>query len=225
MKILIVEDEISVANLIMRGLKQEGHLVEHIPDGKEGLYKILDNRYDAVVLDLLLPAVNGEDILKEIRRKKNTTPIIVLTAVTDTETKIRLLNMGADDFLEKPFSFLELATRIKSVVRRSQGEKPKIDKLQVRDLTLIPSKRLVMRGENKINLRLKEFDLLEYFMLHTDKIISRNTLVEKVWDYNAQIFSNTVDSHISLLRKKVNQGGDKELIETIHGIGYVMRSE
>jgi len=225
MKILVVEDEIIVANLIIRGLKQDGHQVDHVEDGKEALYKILDNKYDAVVLDLLLPSINGEDVLREIRQKRNTTPVVVLTAVTDTETKIRLLNMGADDFLEKPFSFLELITRIKSVVRRSQSEKPKADRLKVQDIVLIPNKRLVTRNDKVINLRLKEFDLLEYFMTHIDEVISRNTLVEKVWDYNAQIFSNTVDSHVSLLRKKINKGFDKEMIETIHGVGYVMRSE
>ncbi len=225
MKILLVEDELAVANLIMRGLKQEGHSVEHVEDGKEALCKILDSPYDAIILDLLLPTMSGEDILKEVRKKRNMTPIVVLTAITDTETKIRLLNSGADDFLTKPFSFLELSTRIKSVARRSQTKKPKTDELKVQDLTLIPSKRLVMRSQKRIGLRLKEFDLLEYFMLHPDEVISRNALVEKVWDYNAQIFSNTVDSHISLLRGKINRGFKNKIIETIHGVGYIMRSE
>ena len=225
MKILLVEDEVSIANLLIRGLKHEGHSVEHVTDGQEAIQKILNNSYDIVILDLLLPSMNGEDVVKAIRKEKNFTPVIVLTAVQSTETKIRLFNAGVDDFMTKPFSFLELITRIKTVQRRSNVNRIKNEELAIKDIVLNPMKHLVMRGDKKIPLRLKEFALLEYLMSHADEVISRNALVEKVWDYNAQIFSNTVDSHISILRTKINKGFKNKLIETIHGVGYVLRSD
>ena len=225
MKILLVEDEVDIANFLIRGLKYEGHTIDHVLDGKRALEKILRDSYDVVILDLLLPSMDGERVVKEVRKEKNTTPIIVLTAVQDTETKIRLLNSGADDFLVKPFSFVELIARIKSVARRTKPKGIKPEELVVQNLVLIPSKRLVTRGGKKIKLRLKEFELLEYLMRHVNEVVSRNTLIEKVWDYNAQIFSNTVDSHISLIRKKINRGFKEKMLETIHGVGYILRDE
>jgi len=225
MKILLVEDEAGIANFLIRGLKYEGYAVDHVVDGEEALDKILNGQYGAVVLDLLLPSMDGEKIVAEVRREKNTTPIIVLTAISDTESKIRILNLGADDFLTKPFSFMELAARIKSMARRSQSKISEPDRLVVKDLVLVPREHLVMRDGKIIKLRLKEFELLQYLMSHINEVISRSSLTEKVWDYNAQIFSNSIDSHISLLRKKINKGYTEKLIETIHGIGYVLRGE
>lgn len=225
MKILLVEDEIDIANFLTRGLRYEGFEVFHAKNGDECLKMIKKDDYDVVVLDLLLPGMNGEEVVKEVRKDQNTVPVIVLTAINDTETKIRLLNAGADDFLVKPFSFVELNARIKSVLRRSNPHEAANEELKLKDLVLIPGKRLVIRGGKRINLRSKEFSLLAYMMRQRNKVISRNTLVEQVWDYNAKIKSNTVDSHVSLLRKKINDGFDEELIETLHGIGYILRDE
>ncbi|MDH5597298.1 MAG: response regulator transcription factor [Candidatus Peregrinibacteria bacterium] len=223
MKILLIEDEIELANFLIRGFKYEGYHVDHLMDG-EGMADYLNrNNWDVIILDLILPSKGGESILKEMRMRKDTTPVIVLTAIDDIETKTKILNLGADDYLVKPFSFVELVARIKSILRRSAGAQ-KTAELTVGDLCLNPDMRLVKRGQKSIKLRLKEYVLLEYFMQNPDKVINRNTLIESVWDYNARLLSNTVDSHISLLRKKINHGFKEKLIETIHGVGYILRS-
>lgn len=224
MKILLIEDEIEIARFLIRGLKYESYLVDHVTDGEEALKTILNNDFDLVILDLLLPTLTGEEVLKEIRLRKNTIPVIVLTSVQDTETKTKILNAGADDYLQKPFSFLELIARIKSVLRRTKNYRHQSEEFVVGELKMIPSMRMVMRGDKPVKLRLKEYALLEYLMRHTNEVASRNALIENVWDYNARIFSNTVDTHISLLRKKINKGFDKKLIETLHGIGYILKT-
>lgn len=225
MKILVIEDELEIANFLMRGLKYERYQVELVTDGKEGLDRILNEYFDMVILDLLLPSMGGEEVLKQVRAHRITTPIIILTAIEDVENKTKLLNAGADDYLAKPFSFVELAARIKSVLRRTHSQSQPSEELKVGDLKLIPSMRRVMRGNKIIKLRLKEYSLLEYLMAHTNEVISRSRLMEKVWDYNADLFSNTVDSHISLLRRKINKDFKNKLIETIHGVGYILRDE
>lgn len=225
MKILLIEDDKEVAGFLVRGLKYEGYLVDHMADG-EAIFECLNlNHYELLILDLVLATGSGEQILRNLRLQKNTIPAIVLTAINDTATKTRLLNLGADDYLVKPFSFVELAARIKSVLRRSQGVVQPMQELKVGELILNPSLKSVTRKDKKIRLRCKEYALLEYFMRNPDKIINRNNLIESVWDYNARLFSNTVDAHISQLRKKINEGFDHRLIETIHGFGYILRSK
>ena len=226
MKILVVEDEFDIANFLIRGLRSEGNVVEHVNGGKEAFNAILNGDFEVVILDILLPDISGEEVLKEVRMKKNDTPVIVLTVIQDTESKIRLLNLGADDYLVKPFSFVELYARIKSISRRfGKKNQNKGEEIVVGDLKIISNRRAMYRGNKLIKLRLKEYELLKYLMTHPDEVIARNTLTEKVWDYNARIFSNTVDSHISLLRKKINEGFDKKIIDTIHGIGFMLRSD
>jgi len=225
MKILLVEDEIEIANFLIRGLKYEGYKIDHVTTGEEGVSAIFKKSYDIVILDIVLPSMSGEEVLKKIRRQKKSIPIIILTAVGNVGTKTKLLNAGADDYLVKPFSFVELIARIKSILRRSKGHTQQLEELIVGDLKLVPNMRMVTRKDKPIKLRLKEYALLEYLMRNPDKVISRNTLIENVWDYNAHLFSNTVDSHISLLRRKINKGFKEELIETIHGIGYILRTK
>lgn len=225
MKLLLVEDEQEVASFLTRGLKYEGYQVNHLGDGGGVLEHLKENQYDILVLDLMLPLGSGEDILREMRSKNDSTPVIILTAIDDVGTKTRILNMGADDYLVKPFSFVELVARIKSLLRRVQGATRQTQELKVGDLHLNPTLRLVTRKDKKIQLRLKEYTLLEYFMQNPDQVINRNILIEKVWDYNARLFSNTVDAHISQLRKKLNEGFDQPLIETVHGFGYILRSK
>lgn len=225
MKILLIEDELELSSFLIRGLKKEGYEVDHLQNGKGVMSQLKKNSYDIMILDLMLPEVSGEEVLKEMRINRNIMPVIVLTAVDDVETKTKILNMGADDYLVKPFSFVELIARIKSVLRRSQGSQQTQQQLKVGDLVLDPEMRMVTRGDKTIKLRLKEYILLEYFMQNVDKVMNRSTLIEKVWDYNAQLYSNTVDSHISSLRKKINKGFDRKLIETVHGVGYILKSK
>ena len=224
MKLLLVEDEIGLSNFLIRGLKYEGYQIDHAATGEDAINLIQENNYDLIILDLILPKMSGEDVLKELRNQQKMTPVIVLTALDDVDTKIKLLNTGADDYLVKPFSFVELIARIKSVMRRSKGNTKQIKELVVGELKINPSRHLVTRKGVPISLRLKEYALLEYLMQNPDKVISRNTLLEKVWDYNARVFSNTVDSHISLLRKKIDGNHKNKLIETVHGVGYILRS-
>lgn len=225
MKILLIEDDPEVTGFLMRGLKYEGYRVGHLSDGGDVMQHLSQNHYGLLILDLMLPQGSGEQVLKDIRLQKISAPVIVLTAVHDVATKTRLLNLGADDYLVKPFSFLELVARIKSVLRRSQGTVTQAQELKVGDLTLNPTLRLVTRKDKQIRLRLKEYALLEYLMQNPDKVINRNNLIENVWDYNSRLFSNTVDTHIFQLRKKINEGFDHKLIETVHGFGYILRSK
>lgn len=225
MKILLIEDEKEVADFLVKGLKYEGYQVQHVADGSQAMPQIGQNQYDIIILDLIMPGSSGEEILTEMRQTMNQTPVIVLTAIDDIGTKAKLLNLGADDYLVKPFSFMELIARIKSVTRRFQGSSQAKQELNVGDLTINPALRMVSRKGKKIRLRLKEYALLEYFMQNPDQVINRNCLIEGVWDYNARLFSNTVDSHISTLRKKINEGFDDKLIETVHGFGYILRSK
>ena len=225
MKLLLIEDELELANFLIRGLKYEGYAVDHLMDGREVIEYLKKTSYDIVILDLILPSISGEKVLKEMRLNKHTTPVIVLTAIDDIDTKTKILNLGADDYLVKPFSFVELIARIKSIFRRSHGSVQKQEEISVGELVLRPSMRMVTRSKKPIKLRLKEYALLEYFMQNPNQVINRNTLIENVWDYNARLFSNTIDSHVSLLRKKLNDGFDKNLIETVHGIGYILKSD
>lgn len=225
MKLLLIEDEMELASFLLRSFKNEGYHADHLTDGIGVLDYLKKHKYDVLILDLLLPSVSGEKVLREMRLNKNIMPVIVLTAVDDVETKTKILNMGADDYLVKPFSFVELIARIKSVNRRSQGNNQKAQQLKVGDLLLDPEMRMVSRGGKAIKLRLKEYILLEYFMQNADRVVNRNTLIEKIWDYDARLFSNTVDAHISSLRKKINVGFDYKLIETVHGVGYILRSK
>ena len=225
MKLLLVEDEQQIANFLIRGLKYEGYKIDHVLDGKEALKKILDTSYNIIILDLLLPSMSGQDVLKKTREQKILTPVIVLTCVDDMATKTKLLSTGADDYMVKPFSFSELIARIKAVLRRSKNRIQPAETLVVNDLKLSSSMRMVTRKNRQIKLRLKEYALLEYLMRNPDTVVTRNTLLENIWDYNARIFSNTIDSHISSLRSKLNKGFKEKLIETIHGIGYILKTK
>ncbi len=225
MKVLLIEDEIGIVNFLARGFRADGYDVVHVEEGQQALALMESERFQVIILDLILPAMSGEEILQKIREGGDATPVIVLTSVNDPEIKTRLLNAGADDYLVKPFSFVELAARIRSVLRRSKSQEAESEELAVADLRLNPERRLVTRAGKPIHLRLKEYVLLAYLMKNKDRAISRSTLVEQVWDYNAQLFSNTVDSHICSLRTKLNAGSRPNLIQTIHGVGYILRSK
>ncbi len=220
MKILLVEDEQKLAQALVRGLGLEGYTVDHIADGKKALTRISLHRsdYDLVILDLMLPSMDGYEICKQMREMNITVPILVLTARNETDTKVQLLQSGADDYLVKPFSFAELTARIRALLRRPSEKLP--ETLKVGDIELNPSERRVKLGGKEIPLTLKEFGLLEYFMRHPNQVVNREDLLNHLWDFNYVGFSNVVDVHVKNLRRKLDAAGGEGILETVRGIGY-----
>jgi heavy metal response regulator len=221
MRILVVEDEPKVASFIKKGLQEESYAVDVAGDGEEGLNFLKMNIYDAVILDLMLPKKNGIEVMREVRANKMNVPVIMLTARDTLDDKVMGLDAGADDYLTKPFAFMELLARLRSLLRRGKAE---ITMLKVDDLTLDPATRKVKRGEVEIPLTSKEFSLLEYMMRNAGKPLSRTTLSEHVWDINFDRMTNVVDVYINFLRNKVDKGFDKKLIHTVRGVGYTLKA-
>jgi two-component system, OmpR family, response regulator len=219
MKILLVEDEQKLAQALTRGLNLEGYTVDHIADGKKALTRISLHRsdYDLVILDLMLPSLDGYEICKQMREMNITVPILILTARNETDTKVQLLQSGADDYLVKPFSFAELIARTRALLRRPNEKLP--ETLKVADIELNPSERRVRRGGRDVPLTLKEFGLLEYFMRHPNQVVNREDLLNHLWDFNYVGFSNVVDVHVKNLRRKLDANGES-VLETVRGIGY-----
>jgi DNA-binding response OmpR family regulator len=223
MKVLIIEDEESLAKLIKKSLEGEGYAVDYLTDGESGQNRILLNHkdYDLVILDLTLPKRQGSEICRNVRNMGISTPILVLTARSDSDSKVSLLDIGADDFMAKPFETKELFARIRALTRRPKVALP--SELKVDDLVLIPSSKKAYRNNKDLNLTLKEFRLLEYFMRRPNQVVERVDLVDNIWDFNYDSFSNIVDVYINRLRGKVDKGREKKLIETIRGVGYKLK--
>ncbi len=223
MKILLVEDEEKLAEAIKRGLEMGGYTVDIVSDGKKALTRISLHRndYDVVILDLMLPSMGGDELCKEVRAKDITVPILILTARAETDSKVKLLLSGADDYIVKPFSFAELSARIQALLRRSPESLPEV--LTVGDLELDPGTRKATQGGKELTLTLKEFGLLEYFMRHPNQVVNREDLLTHLWDFNYVGLSNVVDVHIKNLRRKLVANGDG-VLETIRGVGYRLRS-
>lgn len=224
MKILIIEDDVAIQNFLKRGFCYKQCVIDQAYDGLEGLEKLTNNDYAVAIVDLVLPKMDGTSLIQRIRENGIKTPIIVLSALQDLSKKTHLLEIGADDYITKPFSFEELYARILAVLRRSQNRLP-TEHLEFADLKLIPEKRIAVRLDKKVPLRKKEYALLEYLMQHPNQVVSREELMQNVWDYQSFVLSNTVDSHVSSLRHKVDHGRKKPLIKTIYGIGYMMSDE
>lgn len=224
MKILIIEDQQSLAKLIKKSLEKEGFAADYVLDGQAGKTRIeLHHRdYDVVVLDLMLPKKSGAEVCNEIRAEGITIPILVLTAKDELENKVSLLNIGADDYLVKPFQFSELLARIRALARRPKQALP--SSLSIRNIVLSPADKTVLQDGKKLKLTLTEFRLLEYFMRNPDQVIEREDLIGNAWDFNFDSFSNVVDVYINRLRKKLAKGVNKNLIETIRGVGYKINS-
>ncbi len=220
MRILIVEDNKKLAGSIKKGLEKEGYAVDFLLDGNEGFQRIVQCKedYDLMILDLMLPGKDGMAICQETRQRKIEIPILMLTAKDATEDKIQGLNMGADDYLIKPFSFDELVARIKALLRRPKEVLP--SEINVRDLILNTMTRKVFRGKREILLTLKEFALLEYLMRNPGQVFTREQLLDHAWDYSFDSFSNVVDVHMKNLRKKIDDNQNEKLLETIRGVGY-----
>ncbi len=220
MRILLVEDEEKLAKALVQGLSKKGFAVDSIMDGDKAMKRIALNHmdYDLVILDLMLPGMDGLSICQKMRETQITTPILILTARDEVDTKVNLLLNGADDYLVKPFSFDELCARITALSRRPPETLPTV--IAFGDVTLDPSKHIVTKAGKDIPLTLKEFVLLEYFIRHPNVVINREELLTHLWDFNYSSFSNVVDVHVKNLRKKLGLGEGKTLLETVRGVGY-----
>jgi DNA-binding response OmpR family regulator len=223
MQVLVVEDERRMADLLRQGLEEEGHAVVLAGDGREGLAMAESHSFDAIVLDVMLPGLSGFTVARKLRAALNQTPILMLTARDATPDIVQGLNLGADDYLVKPFSFEVLLARLRAVSRRGLIAEPPV--LQVADLSLNPAAREVTRGERKVPLTRTEFGLLELLMKRAGRVVTRENLIESVWGFDSEVRSNTLDAFIRLLRDKVDLEGERKLIQTVRGVGYCLRDE
>lgn len=221
MHVLIVEDEKKMAELLKRGLEEENHSVSLAHDGRDALEMAEALEYDAIVLDLMLPGIDGYEVARRLRKSGNRTPILVLTARDTVPDVVKGLDIGADDYMTKPFSFEEFLARLRSVSRR--GAVPRPTALRVADLVLDPASHQVSRGGEEIPLSRTEFRLLEFLMRRAGRVVPRTTIVHSVWDSNEDVEENTLDVFISLLRNKVDRDHKVKLIHTVRGTGYAIR--
>ncbi|MEZ0323034.1 MAG: response regulator transcription factor [Hydrogenothermaceae bacterium] len=222
MKALLIEDDKILSDQIKKRLEDMEFDVFQAFDGEEAISYLDYDTYDIIILDLMLPKLHGYQILEKIKAKNIQTPVIILSAKSDVEDKVKGLSIGADDYLTKPFSFPELIARINALLRRSKKFED-VTKLKYEDLTIDLVKKEVKRGDKKIDLTVKEFDLLRYLVENAEKIVTRNMILENVFDINFDIESNIVDVHIHRLREKIDKKFDKKLIHTVRGFGYVLK--
>ena len=222
MKVLVVEDNERVATFLRKGLIESGHTVDHADNGRDGMFLASSESYDAIVMDRMLPGdVDGLGIVSALRSAGNDTPILILSALSDVDERIRGLKSGGDDYLTKPFSFGELLARLDALMRRS--EKAAVETtLTVHDLTMDLLSRKVTRGERALHLKPREFKLLEYLMRHANQVVTRTMLLENVWDYHFDPQTNVIDVHISRLRQQVDAGEKLPLLKTIRNAGYML---
>jgi len=221
MRVLVVEDERRLAGIIKRGLLEEGYSVDNAYDGEEAEYMAESTHYDAMVLDVMLPRKDGVSVCRDLRSRNVNTPILMLTAKDTVDDRIKGLDSGADDYQVKPFAFSELLARVRALMRREAL--PKSQKLQVGDLVMDTLSREIWRGQRKVDLTTKEYSMLEYFMRHPNMVLTRTMLEENVWDYAFDGVSNIVDVYVRRLRRKLEEGGEPGLIETVRGAGYRLR--
>lgn len=219
MRILLIEDEKRLSHYIKKGLAETGYAVDQAYDGEEGLYLAKEETYDVVILDVMLPKLNGIKVCKQLRLSKKDTPILMLTARGETEDKILGLESGADDYLTKPFEFAELKARINALLRRSYHQVT--NNLAIDNLEVDPLKHTVKRDGKMIKLTPKEFAILELLLRRKNEVVTRTQVIEHVWDYNFDSLSNVVDVFIGTLRKKIDKGYKIPLIHTLHGVGYM----
>ena len=212
-----------VSTFVKKGLEEEGYAVDLASDGEEGLFMGLDGVHDLIILDINLPGKDGLSVLQELRRKKITVPVLLLTVRAAIEDKVIGLDTGADDYLTKPFAFQELLARVRALLRRKTDSETPL--LKVADLTLDPARRIVFRGEEKIELTTKEFALLDYFMRNPDRVLTRTMIAEHVWDYDFDPMTNVIDVYVNYLRGKIDAGRRTKLIHTVRGVGYVLKLE
>lgn len=222
MRILLIEDDARVATYVVKGLTEAGHRVEHETDGWRGLRRLVGDSFDVIVLDRMLPGLDGLALLQELRGTGHRTPVLILSALGEVDERVRGLRAGSDDYMAKPFSLSELLARVEALGRRPQpGSAPM--RVTVDDLEIDLLSREVRRGGRRIDLSNREFRLLEYMARHAGHVLTRTMILEAVWDYNFDPQTNIVDQHISHLRQKVDRGFDPPLIQTVRGAGYSLR--
>jgi len=222
MRILVVEDEAKIASLLQKSLSEDHYSVDIAPDGEEGLYLFDVNEYDLIILDIMLPKKDGITVCKEIRKKNNSTPILMLTAKDTVPDKVLGLDVGADDYLVKPFSFIELKARVRALLRR--GNKSDGTVLKVADILLDPARKEVTRSGHYIPLTAREYSLLEYFLRNPNRVLTKSQLLEHVWDSNYEGLSNIVETYVKYIRQKLRiDSKAKEIIHTKRGLGYILQ--
>jgi two-component system OmpR family response regulator len=223
MRVLVVEDDPEVAAYLVKGLKEQGHNVDEASDGKNGLFLANTEDYDAMIIDRMLPALDGLTIVKSVRAAGKTTPMLILSALGDVDDRVEGLRAGGDDYLTKPFAFSELLARLDALVRRTRQPPAADTTLRVADLELDQLTRIVKRGGEITDLQPREYRLLEYLMHNAGRVVTRTMLLERVWDYHFDPQTNVIDVHISRLRGKIDKGFDKPLLHTVRGAGYIIR--
>ena len=221
MRILVIEDEKTVADYIVKGLKEAGHNVDCSHDGRDGLFMATTEQYDILIIDRMLPNVDGLKIIKTLRSTNNTTPVLILSALGEVDDRVTGLKTGGDDYLVKPFAFSELLARVEVLGRRREKTAQETE-LRADDLKLDLLSRKVYRGTKKIDLKSREFALLKYMLSHKGQVVTRTMLLEGVWDYNFDPQTNVIDVHISRLRNKIDKDFDTKLIKTVRGAGYII---
>lgn len=222
MKALLIEDDKEVSNYIFNGLSELNFTVDKVESGKDGLFLATTEKYDIIILDRMLPELDGLTILKTIRGSGNNTPVLILSTLGDVDNKVQGLRAGGDDYLVKPFAFSELHARIEALVRRNVKNKESEVTIEIEDLTLDLLSRKVKRANKVIELQSREFKLLEYMLKHRGQVVTRTMLLENVWDYNFDPQTNIIDVHVSRLRNKIDKGYDKQIIKTVRGAGYII---
>jgi two-component system OmpR family response regulator len=222
MRILLVEDDVKIASFVEKGLRAAGFAIDHALDGETGLHLALTEPYDAAIVDIMLPKLNGLSLIEEMRLKKINTPVIILSAKDSVDDRVKGLQTGSDDYLTKPFAFSELLARVQALIRRAGGlSEP--TQLTVGNLSINLLTREVIREGRRIELQPIEFSLLEYLMRSVGRVVSKTMIMEHVWDYNFDPQTNVVEARISRLRDKIDRDFSKKLIHTIRGVGYVLR--
>lgn len=222
MRVLLIEDDSIIAAFVSKGLKQAGLVVEHASDGQTGLQMALSSSYDAAVIDIMLPGLDGLAIIDELRRRRVKLPVIILSARRSVDERVEGLQAGGDDYLTKPFAFSELLARIQALIRRA-SDTPEPTGITVADLSINLLTRVVTRADKKITLQPREFSLLEYLARNAGRVVSKTMIMEHVWDYNFDPQTNVVESRVCRLRDKIDKGFDKPLIHTVRGMGYVLK--
>ena len=222
MKLLLIEDDVKLLENIKEGLKKQGFRVDSATDGEEGLYLAQNSKYDVLIVDWMIPKISGLDLIKELRKEGNRTPVLILTAKSDVEDKVEGLKI-ADDYLTKPFDFEELIARLKALYRRSQNIEGNV--LKIADLELNPETKEVKRAGKYIDLTAKQFELLKYLMVNKNKIVTPEMIANNLWEMDDEINSNVINVYISHIRKKIDKDRDKKLIKTIRGMGFKISDE
>jgi two-component system, OmpR family, response regulator len=222
MRILVIEDDPDAARYLVKGLKESGHVVDHAANGKDGLFLAMSENHDLMVVDRMLPEVNGLAIIEAVRTAGKKTPVLILSALGEVDERVQGLRAGGDDYLTKPFAFAELLARLEALTRRNAQAAPQTQ-LVVADLTMNLLTRAVTRAGRPIELQPREFRLLEYLMRHAGHVVTRTMLLENVWDYHFDPQTNVIDVHISRLRQKIDKGFDYPLLHTVRGAGYSLR--